>query len=49
LKTRSKSASIALLIDFLAYREQQLWLINQKIDLNFDPQNSLLGAFHRRQ
>ena len=45
LKTRSKYASIELLIDFLAYREWKLWLINQKLTKILLPQKPLWGAF----
>ena len=49
LKTRSKSASIEPLIDFLAYREQKLWLINQKLTNILLPQKPLWGAFLPRR
>jgi len=49
LKTRSKSTSIEPLIDFLAYREQNLWLINQKMIKILLLQKLLLAAFHCRQ
>jgi len=38
LNTKSKSTSIEPLIDFLAYRELKLWLINQ----NFAPSKATL-------
>jgi len=46
--------SIEPLIDFLAYRERKLWLINQKWDQNFPPSKVTLGgispqAITRRQ
>jgi len=41
--------SIEPLIDFLVHRERKLWLINHKLTKILLPQNSRLGAFHRRQ
>jgi len=41
LKTKSKPASIEPLIDFLAYRELKLWLINQKLAKILLPQKPL--------
>jgi len=41
LKTRSKSACIEPLIDFLVYRERKLWLINVKLSKNLLPQKPL--------
>jgi len=49
LETRLKSASVEPSIDFLAYRERKLWLINQKLTKILLPRKSLLGEFHRRQ
>jgi len=36
------------MIDFLAYRQQKLLLINKKLTKILLSQTSLLGAFHRR-
>jgi len=44
-ETRSKSASLEPLNDFLAYRELKLWLINQKLTEILLPQKPLWGHF----
>jgi len=48
-KNRSKSASMEPLIDFLAYWERKLWLIDQKLTKILLPQKPLWGAFHPMQ
>jgi len=45
LKTKSKFASIEPLIDFLAYQERKLWLINRKLTKIMLPQKPLWGHF----
>jgi len=49
LDSKFKSTSTESLIDFLTYREQKFWLINQKLTKILLPQKPLRGTFLPRQ
>jgi len=45
METRLSSESLDPLIGFLAYLELELWLTNEKLDINSNPTKGNLGYF----